>query len=215
MKAIALVSGGIDSPVAALLASKKYKIVALHFCIYPFYCTGSLKSVISTLKKLAEIAKTKTIIVPWSAVLSKIAKDRYQCVLCRHAMLKAAEIIAKKEKGVAIVTGEVIAQKASQTLPNIAVTSWDISIPILRPLAALNKDDIIAISKQSGLSPESHVGCCSITPKRPILYANKQYLASLWSKLQIEKVINLCIKRKICVKNWHDISKYLNNIMGP
>ncbi len=199
MKAVALVSGGIDSPVAAALASQRYDVIAVHFCLYPFYCTGSFRSALAALKRLAQKFGIKSVLIQWSDVLTKIAKAdrRYQCVLCRAAMLRVASLIARQNRAKVIVTGEVIGQKASQTLPNMAATAMMVDMPVLRPLTGLDKDHIITLSKQLGLWSAKHAGCCSATPENPILCADRKYLNRLWSELGMERLTRLCAKKRI------------------
>ncbi len=201
-KAIAMISGGIDSPVAAKMMSDKYDIIPVHFVLYPFYCKGSFELTLDTLKRLGF---KKIILFPFGPVLSKIAKQErfYRCIMCRKSMFKAAEILVKKEKAEAIITGESLAQKASQTLKNMASTTHRIKIPILQPLLALDKQEIIAISKEMGIFSEKHTGCCTITPDHPVTRAEIAEAEKLFKKLGLDKEIKKQMK-KIVVTNKFD-----------
>jgi len=205
-KAIALISGGIDSPLAAKMMMDKYEVIPLHFSLYPFYCKGSFELTINTLKKLGF---KKVIVFPFGEVLGKIAKQEkfYQCVLCRKSMFKAAELLAKKYKAEAIITGESLAQKASQTLKNMAATTHGIKLPILQPLLALDKEEIIDLAKESNIYQEVHTGCCTITPKRPVTRAEIKLTEKMFKDLKIEKEIKKQMKRIIYDKPSKSILK--------
>ncbi len=206
-KAVCLISGGIDSPLAAAMLSSKYEIIPLHFCHYPYYCKGSFEKMIKIMNHLKEKTKFKKLIIfPWAPILSKILKSdkdtrKYMCVLCRKAMLKTAEKIAKKEKACVIVTGESLAQKASQTLPNLIATSHGISIPILRPLIGLDKTEIEQISKEMELWFEKHVGFCNATPQKPTTKADKEKLNKFYKNLDMDKIIDKNLKKMLILKS--------------
>jgi thiamine biosynthesis protein ThiI len=199
-KVICLISGGIDSPVAVKMMAKKYKVILLHFCLYPFYCAGSFKTFVEGVKRFD--FETKIVLFPWNEVLSEIAKNdkKYQCVLCRKSMFKAAEIVAKKERAFAICTGEALAQKASQTARNLYATSYGIKLPILRPLIGLDKQEIIDISESLKLTPENHVGCCTMVPKSPATMADAKEMEKLFKKLKLMDKINKNYKKRKEIK---------------
>lgn len=214
-KVVCLISGGIDSPVAAGQLAKTFEIIPLHFCLYPFYCKGSFETMIMVLRRLKRKTKFKNLIIyPWANVLSTILKGqnrKYMCVLCRLAMYKAAELVAKKEDAQAIVTGESLAQKASQTLSNLAATSYGLKYPILRPLLGLDKTEIETISKQLGIWSESHTGCCTATPKYPVTKADTEILNKLYKELQIENILKFNFKKIIKLKSLNERpSEYLS-----
>lgn len=195
-KVVCLISGGIDSPVAAALAAKRYETVPLHFSLYPFYCRGSFETMIAVLKYLKKKTKFgEFIIYPHAEILSAVLKSQnrlardYMCVLCRKAMLKAAEKICESEGAAGIVTGESVAQKASQTLQNMAATSFGMKYPVIRPLLGMDKTEIIKLSK--GLEmPEKHVGCCTATPEWPVTKADAKTAENLFNELGLQKIID-------------------------
>ncbi|MFQ6020639.1 MAG: 7-cyano-7-deazaguanine synthase [Candidatus Aenigmatarchaeota archaeon] len=220
-KAICLISAGIDSPVAATLMSKKYEIILLHFVLYPFYCKGSFNKMIEIMKHLKNKMKYKYLILfPWAEILSKISKARekdiyrkYMCVLCRRAMFKTAEKIAKKEKIDFIITGESLAQKASQTLQNMIATTSGIKIPILQPLLGLDKIEIEKLSKKLSIWFEKHVGCCELNPDRPITKARPEILDKLYQELDLEKIINKNLKNIQKIKSLEKPEKYFSILL--
>lgn len=198
MKAVALVSGGMDSPLAAALMSKKMEIIPVHFLTHPFGRT-SLDVVFNSFKVLKERIGFKTIILcPWGKALSTIVKNplkrAYTCLICRRGMLKASEMICESSGAVAIITGESLGQKASQTLRNMAVTSRGIRYPILRPLLGLNKDEIERLSKRLGIWVEKHVGACTAFPKNPVTKGDAKVLKELYNALNMQEIVEECIK---------------------
>ncbi len=212
-KAVALISGGIDSPVAMYLASRKMEVIPLHFCLHPFYCEVSFELVMESLKALREkIPFEKVVLYPWGEILSTILSSRagrFMCVICRRGMFKAAELVCTSVNAQAIVTGESLGQKASQTLRNLSATSHGVTFPILRPLIGFDKVEIERVSRRVGLWREKHVGCCTVTPRKPATGARKEVLDELYEKLKIATVVeNEFTKRlEIQVKSEHDLDR--------
>ncbi len=145
MKAVALISLGIDSPVACHLMKKKgFEIVYLHMKIVEG------ESHIEIIKsKLDEKAKLKVVdYYPFLEKIRKKCKDRYTCILCKRGMLRIAEEVAIKEGAQAIITGENLGQVASQTIENLKVIDSAVDMPVLRPLLCLDKTEIIHIARE-------------------------------------------------------------------
>lgn len=204
-KVICMVSGGIDSPVAAALAAKEAEIIPLHFNLYPFYCESSFSLTTEILKRLKEKTDFKRMVVfPWGRVLQKIHSNpdsrKYACVLCRRGMLKTAEYFCAQEGACGIVTGESLGQKASQTLENMCATSSGLSVPVFRPLFGLDKVDIERISRKLGVWSDKHVGCCSATPEKPVVAADRDLLEQHYSDLGIADLIESEKKRAFAEK---------------
>lgn len=210
MKLVCLISGGIDSPVASVLMSKKgFDIIPLHFGIYPFTCEESFRRAVDTFKQLQPILGfSKVIVYPWAEVLSTIAnscpKDSYRCLLCRKSMFKVAEKICDQNSATGIVTGEALGQKASQTLANLAATSYGIKYPILRPLIGLDKSEVITISKKLGIYQEHHASCCYATPKKPAVGMDAQTLDKMWGELGFQKVIERNFEKIFQIQKFDD-----------
>jgi len=192
-KVVVLVSGGIDSPVAAMLLARKYEIIPLHFCHYPFYCKGSFERMIKIMKVLKQKTGFKQLLIfPWAPVLKAVLEKGYRdymCVICRSAMFRAAGEIAKKEGAIAIASGEALAQKASQTLANMVVTGMATDVPLFKPLLGMDKQEIEDLSKKFGLWTTEHVGCCTATPEKPKTKAKADILAEQWQRLGIDDII--------------------------
>ena len=168
MKAVCLLSGGIDSPVAAKLAiDKNVEVIFLH---------AELSDKKAKINELASVlCKEPKIFYYEHSSFLKRAKERcnnrYLCILCKRHMYKEAEKLAIKEKADFIITGESIGQVASQTLKNIKALSYGITVPILRPLIGLNKQEIINIAlkfKTYKLSIKDNHRCLFV-PNQPII----------------------------------------------
>jgi len=146
-KVVALVSGGIDSPVATFLMMKRgCEVIILHFNNYP-YTGGSNDKVMKIIEKLEEYSpsKLKYYEVPFGDYLKSCIENapiRLTCVLCKSGMYKIAEEIAKKEGALSIVDGSSLGQVASQTLPNLLATRYSTKMPVLSPLIGLDKVEI-------------------------------------------------------------------------
>ncbi len=193
-KTIALISGGIDSPLSALIAAKKFEIIPLHYCLYPMTSEESAIAAFEALKNLHNKTDIeKTIIFPWTGILQKIRKKvkKYlTCVACRKSMLITAEKIGEKENIHGIITGESLGQKASQTLKNIRATSHQIKMPILRPLIGMDKEEIKKLAKEKGVFMENHAGCCLMTPDKPSTKADYDELGVELKKIDILECID-------------------------
>ena len=151
MKALLLLSGGFDSPVAGYLMQKKgFEILAVHFSLEPF--TNSEPEVKS--RKLAELLGFKKFTV---INISKEVKEivdrcnrKYYFVLMKRIMFRRAEALAKKEGCKFLITGENVGQVSSQTLENLRAIDAAIEMTVLRPLITEDKQDIIRIAQKIG-----------------------------------------------------------------
>jgi len=217
-KVVCLISGGIDSPVAGALVAKKFDIVPLHFCLYPFAREDSFFLAIKILKGIkGTIGFEKVIAYPLGPILNSITKNdvskNYTCVLCKRSMFKVAEKICEKEGASAIVTGESLGQKATQTLQNLGATSSGIKFPILRPLLGLDKNEIETISKKLGIWRAHHAGCCYATPRYPTTGTKQEVLDDLFDELGLDIIIERNLKKILEVKTFEeDFEGYLKSM---
>jgi thiamine biosynthesis protein ThiI len=197
-KVLTLISGGIDSPIAAYFMAKRgAENVWLHFHSFPLVSQKSIEKV----KKLAEIflkfqPKLKIYLFPFSKIQMEIrtkAVAKYRILLYRRAMMKIAEDLAKKENCSAIVTGESLGQVSSQTLPNLQIIEEAVSIPILRPLIGMDKEEIIKIAKKIGtfeISILPQEDCCTLfTPKHATGKGNLKEIEKIEKSLDLKKLI--------------------------
>ncbi|MEH7127463.1 tRNA uracil 4-sulfurtransferase ThiI [Neobacillus drentensis] len=169
-KAMLMLSGGIDSPVAGYMAMKRgLEIEAVHFFSPPFTSERSKEKVIDLTKKLAEIYGSMTLhIVPFTDIQQTIAEqipENYSMTSTRRMMLRITDEIRKKHEGLAIITGESVGQVASQTLESMFAINEVTNTPILRPLITMDKTDIIRIAHEIDtleISNRPFEDCCTI-----------------------------------------------------
>ena len=202
MKVIALISGGIDSPVATALALQNgAEIVCAHFSNAPYSSEKTEEKVFEILRHLAQKygKKIKLYIIPHGANLTEISRKcerKFTCVLCRRMMFRIASRIAEREKADALLTGESLGQVASQTLSNISAEFSASTKPILRPLLGMDKLEIERLAKGIGTFTASTkpAGCCEITPERPATKAGRRQIEEEEEKLDIEKLARESLK---------------------
>ena len=168
-KAVALLSGGIDSPVAISLLQNRFEIIAIHFHQEPL----TEKKEVEKVRELAKLLNLKKIyLIPFVEVFKTLTikcNHRDYFILSKITMFKAAEIIAQKENAKYLITGENLAQVSSQTLSNLTSITKNVSLEILRPLLARDKQEIINLAKKLG-TYETSKGpeiCCLLGPKHP------------------------------------------------
>jgi thiamine biosynthesis protein ThiI len=198
-KVVCLVSGGIDSPVAAWLTIKKGCLpIFIYYDNYPFSGESTKQRALATVKKLGEYVsrpEVKLYIIPHGGDLADILRNcprRLTCVLCRRMMYRVAERVAAKEGAEAIVTGEIIGEHASQTLRNLRVESEAITdICILRPLSGMNKVEVEHLARKIGTLDisTSPALCCSATPEKPRTEARMEEVTTAEKDLDIEGMI--------------------------
>jgi len=175
-RAIALLSGGFDSPVAAYLVAKRgVDIVALHFVSPPYTSDYAFDKVVNLSKRLSMYTGNVPLIsVPFTELMVKIWRDcdeSFFTILMRRSMMRVAMELANREYCKAIVTGESLGQVASQTMDAIKCIDEAAGIPVFRPLIGMDKVDIIALSRQIGtfdISVLPYDDCCSVfVPRKP------------------------------------------------
>jgi len=197
-KVLCLVSGGIDSAVSAWYAMKRgCEIVILHFDTTPFAqnTQENVKKIAKKLREWNSNKKIKIVVVKFGKILQDIReilknenKLSYTCLLCKYAMYKVAEEIARKENAKALVTGDSLGQVASQTLDNLLVISYKINIPILRPLIFMDKHEIIEMAKNIGTFEISlETKRCKAVPKHPETKAKMKEFKKLYSRIKIDE----------------------------
>ena len=175
-KILCLISGGLDSPVAAWRMMRRgCRIQFVHFHSFPHTTVESQDKVRDILRILARYQlEADLYMVPFAEVQREIvayAPPPLRVVLYRRFMLRIAEAIAMREKAAAVVTGDSLGQVASQTLENIRTISAAVTIPVFRPLIGDDKEDIIRIARAIGTyetSIQADQDCCSLfVPKHP------------------------------------------------
>jgi thiamine biosynthesis protein ThiI len=201
-KVVCLVSGGIDSPVAAWLSMKKgCTPIFVYFDNTPFTDETTQQKALETVKKLSEHVcnRVKLYVVPHGADLADILRNcqrNLTCLLCKRMMYRMAEKIAHIESAEAIVTGEIIGEHASQTLTNLRVINTAMSqLTVLRPLIGMNKQEVTELARKIGTLDASTkpASDCTCPPQKPRTRARLEEI------LQAEKHLNIVemIKRDL------------------
>jgi tRNA uracil 4-sulfurtransferase len=198
-----LLSGGIDSPVAAYrLAKRGCSVVPIHFHSYPFLSRASQEKV----REIAEVLtrhqmRTSLRLVPFGELQRQIVLSvpaPMRVVIYRRFMLRIAERLARDARAKALVTGEVIGQVASQTLENLTVIAAATTMPVLRPLIGMDKDEIIAEAIRIGTYDISIIpdqDCCQLfTPRSPETHARMWQVAEAEAKLPIEDMVKAAVE---------------------
>lgn len=202
-KAAILISGGIDSPVAAwTMAKRGLKLDAIHFASPPYTSPRAEQKVKTLLSKVSEYCGTiKLAIVPFTEIQEKIAAEcpeEYFTLIMRRMMMRIAERIAVYHKCGALITGESLGQVASQTLPAIGVTDAVADIPILRPLIGSDKEEIIKISRKIDTFETSclpYEDCCTVfTPKHPKTRPTVPLCEQAEAKLKVDELVKRAIE---------------------
>ena len=198
-KGLLLLSGGIDSPVAGYLISKRgLKIEALHFHSYPYTSERAKEKVITLAKKLSEYCdEIKLHIISFTKVQEAIhmhCAPEFMITIMRRIMMRIAERICKRDGLLTIVTGESLGQVASQTVQSMTVTNAVVEdLPVLRPCVAMDKEEIMAIAKKIDTYETSilpYEDCCTVfLPKNPVIKPSIERAEKEERKLDIESLI--------------------------
>lgn len=197
-RAMSLLSGGIDSPVASWMVAKRgMELECVHFHSYPFTSEKSqekvrdLAQILSKYCGRVRLHKVNMLEIQKSIGLN--CKDEEMTIISRRFMMRIAEILANKRHCEALVTGESIGQVASQTIQGLTCTNASVSIPVFRPLIAMDKTEIIEIAEKIGtfetsILPEED--CCTVfSPKKPVTKPRLERIEKSENALDVEKLI--------------------------
>ncbi|MEW5896844.1 MAG: 7-cyano-7-deazaguanine synthase [Nanoarchaeota archaeon] len=204
-RGIALLSGGIDSPVAIYLMRERLEIIAVHFHQQPLTDEKEIEKV----KQLAGILGIgKTYLVPFTSVLkelvSKCSQKNY-FVLSKIAMFKAAELIAGKEGAKYLITGENLGQVSSQTLSNLTTITKHLSLEIFRPVLTYDKQEIVDLAKRIGTyeiskGPEL---CCLLGPKHPATKSDPEKIGKELEKVNLLSLMEESLNKAEIISSSH------------
>ena len=202
----ALISGGIDSPVAAYrLMQRGCRIIFVHFHSVPYQDRTSQEKVRRLVQRLNRHQfSSRLYLVAFGEIQRQIVASvarPLRVVLYRRMMLRIAEAIARKEKAKALVTGESLGQVASQTLDNLAVIQQAARLPILRPLVGMDKQEIIDQARRIGtfeISSISDQDCCQLfVPAHPATKARLNAVEAEESKLALAELVRYGVEKAV------------------
>src|ERR1044072_7302853 len=202
----ALISGGIDSPVAAYrLMQRGCRIIFVHFHSVPYQDRTSQEKVRRLVQRLNRHQfSSRLYLVAFGEIQRQIVASvarPLRVVLYRRMMLRIAEAIARKEKAKALVTGESLGQVASQTLDNMAVIQQAARLPILRPLVGMDKQEIIDQARRIGtfeISSISDQDCCQLfVPAHPATKARLNAVEAEESKLALAELVRYGLEKAL------------------
>lgn len=201
-KAGILISGGIDSPVAAwMMAKRGIELTAIHFASPPYTSKRAEMKVVTLLEKVAKYSGRMTMFtVPFTEIQEQIkdnCPEELFTLIMRRAMMKAAEKIARNENCQALITGESVGQVASQTIYALACTDAAANMPVFRPLIGMDKDEIIEISRKIDTFETSilpYEDCCTVfTPKHPKTRPNLGDIEKAEQLIPLEELVEKAV----------------------
>ncbi len=203
-KAISLLSGGIDSPVASFRMIKRgMKNAFLHFHAYPTTSKQSINKTKRIVKILSSFQGESTLyLIPFSEIQKEImivVSEKLRVLMYRRFMMRIGEEIAKKEGAKAIVTGESLGQVASQTIENLAITGEVVNISVFRPLIGHNKEEITKEAKRIetydvSILPEEDC-CVRFLPKKPETKGKIAEVKREEENLEVEKMVKEALEK--------------------
>ncbi len=204
-KAMLLLSGGIDSPVAGFLMSKRgLKLEAVHFHSYPYTSVQAKEKVIELAKQISKYCgEIKLHIVSFTEIQERIHKNcdaEYMITIMRRIMMRIAERLCQQNECGAIVTGESLGQVASQTMQSMNVTNDVVSLPVFRPVIAYDKEEIMFVAKKIGTFETSilpYEDCCTVfLPKNPVIRPTIKRAELLEQSLNVDALVQQAISNE-------------------
>ena len=202
-RAVALLSGGIDSPVASwMIAKRGVALEMVHFFSYPYTSPEAKDKVLELARLLTPWCGRLTVhVVPFTAIQEELRRscpEELFTILMRRFMMRISQAVARRCGARALVTGECLGQVASQTMDAMAVTGSVVEMPILRPCVGLDKEEIVQIARKIGTFDTSilpYEDCCTVfTPRHPRLHPLPGEVELAESKLDIEGMVRAAVE---------------------
>ena len=213
-RAMILLSGGIDSPVAAYMIAKRgVEIEAVHFFSYPYTSQLAKDKVVELARLVTRYSGRMTVnIVSFTEIQEAIrdnCPEEFFTLIMRRFMMEISQRIAKHDGCGALITGENLGQVASQTMEAMAVTGAVVDIPIFMPLVGMDKEEIVTIARKIGTLETSilpYEDCCTVfTPKHPKTKPTLGQLLNAEKNLDREALIQRALEQVEKIKvNYHD-----------
>lgn len=201
-RAVSLLSGGIDSPVASwMIAKRGIALDMVHFFSYPYTSEEARQKVLDLAKIITPWTGRLVVhVVPFTAIqeeLRRACPEELFTILMRRFMMRIAEAVAARVKAGAIVTGECLGQVASQTMEAMRVTGAVCTLPILRPVVGMDKEEIVRIARKIGTFETSilpYEDCCTVfTPRHPRLRPLPGEVEAAEAGLDIEGMVKAAV----------------------
>ena len=202
-RALLLISGGIDSPVAGyMMARRGLELTAVHFYSYPYTSERARDKVVDLAKIVSRYSgPIKLHLVPFTEIQLAIYEKcppKETTVLMRRLMMKIAQLWAEKDGARALITGEALGQVASQTLESLCVTDDAVTMPVFRPLIGFDKNDIVAIAKKIDTFNTSilpYEDCCTVfVPQHPVTKPEVQKMRESEALVDFSEMIRRAIE---------------------
>ena len=201
-KVVCLLSGGIDSPVAAWRMMRRgCRVLFVHFHSYPILSRASQEKARELVQTLTQFQyQSRLFLVPFGEIQQRVVLSvppPLRVVIYRRLMMQIAQGIARQNRAQALVTGEVVGQVASQTLENLTAINEVVTLPVLRPLIGMDKEEITAEAQRLGTYPVSIIpdqDCCTLfTPRHPATKARKRDVERAESALPVPEIVSQAI----------------------
>jgi tRNA uracil 4-sulfurtransferase len=201
-KVACLLSGGIDSPVAAWRMMRRgCRVLLVHFHSYPILSRASQEKARELAAMLARWQlHSRLLLVPFGEIQQRVVlavAPPLRVVIYRRLMMRIAESIARGARAQALVTGEVVGQVASQTLENLQAINAVVTLPVFRPLIGMDKDEITAEAQRLGTYPVSIIpdqDCCTLfTPRHPATRARLRDVEAAEAELPLDEIVSQAI----------------------
>ena len=202
-KTALLLSGGIDSPVAGYMIGKRgVELECIHFFSYPYTSERAREKVLDLARIMARYCGRMTVhVVPFTKIQEEIrakCPEEYFTLIMRRMMMRISEALAVKLECMSMTTGESLGQVASQTMQALMVTNAVCSLPVLRPLIGMDKEEIITVARKIGTMETSilpYEDCCTVfTPKHPKTRPSLTEIEKVEQALEIDALVATAVE---------------------
>ena len=202
-RAVSLLSGGIDSPVASwMIAKRGVALEMVHFFSYPYTSPEAKEKVLELARLLTPWCGRLTVhVVPFTAIQEELRRSCPQelfTLIMRRFMMRISQAVADRCGAKALVTGECLGQVASQTMEAMAVTGAVTRLPILRPVVGMDKEDIVRVAREIGTFDTSilpYEDCCTVfTPRHPRLRPTLEEVEAAEAPLDVEAMVRSAVE---------------------
>ena len=202
-RALNMLSGGIDSPVAGFMIAKRgVELCCVHYHSFPYTSERAKEKVLELARILSEYCgKMRVYVVPFTEIQMEIHEkcpENFTTLIMRRYMMRIAEILARKDGAQALITGESIGQVASQTMEALGCTDEVVNMPVFRPCVGMDKSEIIERAEKIGTMETSSLpyeDCCTVfTPKHPATHPRKELVRKAEEKLDSEALIAAAVE---------------------